>query len=1632
MKQSQILHFIFKSERQNSRINFPSDRKKRIFSFNSSLGLIILIFLFQYSKILAIPQLSYITPDIGAPGMSSYIEMIAPIGSTGTFGTDGFYLNNGTSTVRVECEIADDTNKIIIGPVIVSWNGRLISTQIFVNPNVQPTSWDWSLNTNDFRIPIRVYVDGQSYSASVYFYIVKLFHLGDISSSTERTLGAGSFGKRSLRGAMIIDSLILGAYDYQVSTDDPDGNLNNGDQGYLPFTLIAKWKISGLSSTNSILSVHGNEKYGGPGGGGGGGKYCDNTAAGDFGGWGFTGGGPGGRTGPSSRADAGIGSGSKPASGSQTGGNSINGTAGGNSTGAYESAGGGTGHPFGKSGDGCDNGSGCIPDGNYGGGSGWRDRANGGAGGYSTIGQSVSGSLNGGKVHGNTMLVPFAGGSGGASGNPNPTLLQFFGCSGNGGGGGGAIRICGLSVSSMVIDATGANGTEGDSNCGDGGAGSGGAINIGSKRYLNNVTANVTGGSMYMAAGAGRVRFDGFKNSLTITPDTSRKLLYRGLSVDSNTFVKRTTNISGSKDPYTPVRVYIKSKSMPWHEIGYVNSITESWSMPVTLAAPDTIFYVVAVHEHSSSTAGVYNYMPQYVTAQSATTMFLIVNLPQIEGDSLTEFHVKSCPGAIVKDTAVIWNSDRGMLQFNLNQAYFAKGTAGLSFTPSTQRSIAYNAKDTVFLQYTYQQGHKGIIIDTLIVPHNDNSGLRPNPWKIVCKIYIDSIKFDALSINLARSIDTIDLGKICARSSKDSAFAIKNIGNISINLNNLQLSNATNFQANIVGKRLLVQNDTSKCTVSFSSNIAGIFYSTVYISSSECATLKDSVILKAEALPGNLGITNRMIDFGNVCVGSSRDTMIKIPNKSGLDVVFNPTMTSNDPAHFTGVITGSTNVKNGDSLPCRITFSATTAGTFSAKLYFSLVTCPQHTDSLLLTGKGIVGDLRLATTTDFGLVRVNSKKTLTVKLYNAGSGQLKISSLPVLLAPFRIISYTPSPLPIVLNPPDTLFLNVEYSPTKKVASDTLVKVFSIAESYQKCIDTVPLALHGAGSFPELQITDETTIFDTIYYCESSVRTITIKNIGDAYFVFSNGFDIFGGDAQLFTIENKPALPDTLNPGESLVLNVRFTGRKDKIGFRSAILKFYSPDPEFAETNLVLKGYIRATGLVYPPIVDLGNIPLNEFSSKISQLGNTGHKVININSFHTDNSTITISPANLSLPIYSSSTDFTVTVKPTVAGNGLDSVYIYIDVPCLDTAKFYVKWFAKEGQIMTPTSLDFDTLFSCEEKSDSIMIYNAGAATFNVSNIEVLGVDKPLFKITDNFTYPITLKAKDTVFCHISFKPNGAKAGIKTAFVQISTNLTSEPIVKVDLLAYVDTLRIDYPKLIDFTTPPIGKDSVIKITLTNNNSQDIAIIGYSFADPIILVSPIGVTLPARGGTAVIEITARFSSTAQVSARLGLIFSPCKDTLFAQVIGSGEEGVFASMGELDFANIYYCMTDDSSITVYNKGRADYQITDLLIEGMDAGLFNFNPKPQLPLAVKESDSVVINLMFKPNGSSTAGGKIAYLHVKTSLLKVPDTLLPLKGTVTRFSVTANPPTINYGAAGVGKTKNIPVRLTNSGFFS
>ena len=746
-----------------------------------------LLIVFVISPLYSQPQVSYIIPDIGAPAMNVYVEFVAPYNAKGTFGNDGVYLNNPGDIVRVRPEFPADAAKLKIGPVIVSWEGRLISTQVFVHPTLLPNSTDALILRPEFRIPLVVEVNGVMSNKQI-FYIVKSRPYFDGSANPGALIfGEGALGLRSPRGAMIFDSLKLGNFTYNVSRTDCDPNTD-GEQGFLPFTLLVRGKLKG--EANTVISSNASGNHGGPGGGGGGGRYYDafllgGGNIGDDGGNGFVGGGAGGRN---RNAMLGVSDAHK----SQGKGTGLNGISLNNipfpANQAYESAAGGTGHPFGLSGTSCSDGNNCNPPGGYGAGSGRPQNSQGGSAGYAVAGQGSSA----GQPVGNEMNIPVAGGSGGASGNPNfPDAY-----SGNGGGGGGAMTIFGYEISNLHFLSKGANGGNpagGIGNVSFGGSGSGGAVNILSKGLISNVDVNVSGGITNSQLGsAGRIRFDGFTpigNPIVFGPTDAST--YKGLSTDTSQFVKRTFPFSGTQAfPGKSItsNFYITKFDQDWVELSGMNFTDPpngQWNGIITFPDNRPYLCLVAMQEVPNPKSGEYEREPVKVMSQAAANLFILDLNPILVADSADSNMAITCIGYERFIETEIKNDDLagGNLQFNLSNNNWIFGNNGFEIvSPLGDIDLAPGQSIILKVRYFYTGGAKTDIMNSLRFNHNDPDPKKRNPWIIDFKVgdaYLPSMEFIGLSTDFEFP-DT----RIGGKNTKN--IVLKNLGDADLRIESI------------------------------------------------------------------------------------------------------------------------------------------------------------------------------------------------------------------------------------------------------------------------------------------------------------------------------------------------------------------------------------------------------------------------------------------------------------------------------------------------------------------------------------------------------------------------------------------------------------------------------------------------------------------------------------------------------------------------------------------------------------------------------------------------------------------------------------------------------------------------------
>lgn len=1397
------------------------------------------------------PEISYVIPDLGAPGMNTYVEIIGPHDRFGNFGEDGLYFQS-QDVVQIKLEEADK-DKIVVGPIIVGWQGRMISTQFFVKDDAMPNpqnGWDDFRNLpEEYIIRFKVVVNGVESGEGV-FYIVKPFAFPN--NSLETALGEGELGVRSPGGAMLVEEFVMNDREYTVSLQDAktdDAILS----GYLPFTLLAKGEIRGGGASSKIVVSGGYEggfskrTEAGPGGGGGAGNMYENKGGkGVNGGSGFTGGAPGGKNdatgidywGGNKRSEPGDGSGGSPSS-DILGGSSANGVSGGDATTAYESSGGGTGHPFGVSGRGCDDYKTCNEEGQFGGGSGIGNNEGGGGGGFGSfgVGEGVSDN-NGGKAHGNMVVVPIAGGSGGASGNPNYFAIPPFegGQSGEGGGGGGAVRLYANEIRNITVEANGAQGgysrKSGDNNDCVGGGGSGGHVGIFSKLGSQNLTYSALGGwtnpddpaaFVSCKGGAGRVRFDSpFNNNLSAYPDNPENYglsVFRGITTDTTRYIYRTDDkVFGSQsvNGSSVIKLLIKPESSGWEYYDQnFQPNTENWEYDLDFSAypNDSIFYFVAVYQFEESYFDGYAddefaYIPEFFMSQAAANIFEILKAPKIAGDTLiTDSLIVNCPGdspagSKIRLKAKIFNEDEGILNLRFHQVYWENGAKGFELaSPLTSQDLALGDTARVEVDFTVPDGLTGHIRDTLFIYHNDRKSER-RPWSIVFDVRLDTLAlatFDCCPSS--EPIDTLDFGVICGESANYSnSFSIVNNSSI-----------ATNIEIKILPTdgRIIV-NPISP------------------------AYLPIGVFAKYEAV----------LDGGGLSVG--KYNYIAEIYSFDCDAPI-------------------------DSLPIKFEVGET-----DIKLR---VVSPAPPDTI----KVKVGDV--------GYIKM--------EIENIGSMAAKIEQDDMnlnFLQPEDFFSIENISFPFIIPSGESRTFDVGFEPLSAgVYGAELTAVSTLGIEERSCVDEESVEIYGIGLAPDFKLSRKEIVFD-VQWCETAEDTVNLINMSELPLTISGYAAITGADAQYFSIvEDGYDTKPVLEQNDTALYKIRFDHNGLPVG-QTAVAALEIPiDDPTSPVACELYGTKDSIDIsVNPAPIDYGSVAVNSQTERKLTITNNSENARNIVNIIYE-SDIAINPLTASIP-GGASTTFDVGYTPRKEGANLDSVKFVFGAPCYDTLTVYLEADGIFAEFDIPEGLNIGVVPPCQTKTASFIISNTGDVPFTIEDIWL--EDESAFQLQSK-NLPQTLSAKGDYYTQIIVfdpvgNPEGRNATICHARIfangkYIDTTLTVSGTKDSGLLSVPENP-------VDFGDVFVGTTKTMEIDLINESELEIELqtliegalpnifnIKDKFADNSIL-SP-DETLESA---IVVEFAPAqkllYRDTLKIPAMLG---DACQDTFFIFMLGNAQ-------------------------------------------------------------------------------------------------------------------------------------------------
>jgi hypothetical protein len=211
----------------------------------------------------------------------------------------------------------------------------------------------------------------------------------------------------------------------------------------------------------------------------------------------------------------------------------------------------------------------------------------------------------------------------------------------------------------------------------------------------------------------------------------------------------------------------------------------------------------------------------------------------------------------------------------------------------------------------------------------------------------------------------------------------------------------------------------------------------------------------------------------------------------------------------------------------------------------------------------------------DFGFVKAEEGKSLTLTLENQGQAELTINT--VFWERNEDGSFAIEQdltLPKRLKPQETATMVIRYVPKSLQAEASLLFGHDAA--------VVPLVVRVVGQrdAPRIEVTPRALVFDDVPVGMEGDRQVTIKNIGSLPLTVS-ALRLGQGTAASFSLPNLPSLPLRIEPDATAQVTVRYKAQdasKD-----TGLLEIESDDPEAPQVTVTLQAQPSGCSLLVQP-----------------------------------------------------------------------------------------------------------------------------------------------------------------------------------------------------------------------------------------------------------------------------------------------------------------------------------------------------------------------------------------------------------------------------------------------------------------
>ena len=253
----------------------------------------------------------------------------------------------------------------------------------------------------------------------------------------------------------------------------------------------------------------------------------------------------------------------------------------------------------------------------------------------------------------------------------------------------------------------------------------------------------------------------------------------------------------------------------------------------------------------------------------------------------------------------------------------------------------------------------------------------------------------------------------------------------------------------------------------------------------------------------------------------------------------------------------------------------------------------------------------------DFGEVATGSYQSTIVTISNTGDADLNLNDIGFLAGSsgsFSITATSPSPLPNIIAPGESVYLEITFAPETAGYEQAILQIYSDDPDEE----LTEVYLEGTGVFyaPNIVVTPDYYNFGEVETGYGLQKVIRIDNTGNDVLTI-NDLEFTAESSDSFSISSSPSFPIIIQPEQYIEIEITFAPLAG--GHFIAVLQISNDDPEQSIAEVIFDGEgvlpeMLPEIVVTPDEYDFGEVSLGASQSTIISISNEGQADLNIES----------------------------------------------------------------------------------------------------------------------------------------------------------------------------------------------------------------------------------------------------------------------------------------------------------------------------------------------------------------------------------------------------------------------------------